>query len=113
MNQRMQDAMQRLEQIKRDYLSKLDGRMGALCAGWQAIQADAGTAGEAWAALHRRVHDLAGTAGLFGLAHISQAAKELDEVLDKLPAGTRPPDADEWCRLQGLFDALLGAALHR
>jgi HPt (histidine-containing phosphotransfer) domain-containing protein len=111
MNQRVQDAMQRLALIKQDYLSKLDGQMDELCAGWHALRADAGTTCEpAWSALHRRIHDLAGTAGLFGLAHIGRAAQQLDEVLDQLQVGTRPLDAGEWRRLQGLFDALLGTA---
>lgn len=84
------DALQEfLAQQRAEYRASLPGRLALLEAGWE--RAAAGDP-DALKDLERCAHGLAGSAGTFGLAAIGQAARALEDTLERCSAGA-PWDA--------------------
>lgn len=74
------DLAARLAALQRDYLAQLPEKLAAIEAAWMRL-ADGPWAGEPARALHRLVHNLAGSGQTFGVAGLSEAARAIEEQL--------------------------------
>ncbi len=86
-----------------DYRASLPGRLAALHAAWHAVLA-APAAPDAWRALERCAHGVAGSAGTFGLTALGAAAQPLELACEPGPDAGPPVAA-----LQPLVEALAEA----
>jgi HPt (histidine-containing phosphotransfer) domain-containing protein len=85
----MDDFERRMEALKARFIERAAADRAALDQAWAARDDDA---------IRRISHSLAGNAGMFGFSDLGEAARELEEALDR----TVPED-----QLQAKLDAVL------
>jgi HPt (histidine-containing phosphotransfer) domain-containing protein len=83
-----------LDELRAEYRRDLPAKLERLHALWSARQLPE---------LHRALHMLAGSAGSFGLAAVSKAAREAEHYLDACGAAL---DAGQQAAFQQLFEAI-------
>jgi DNA-binding response OmpR family regulator/HPt (histidine-containing phosphotransfer) domain-containing protein len=76
----MSDLETTLEKLRAEYASKLPGRLKLLDDAWSALQRQ-GRLPELFSAFQREIHKLAGDAGSFGYAEVSQVAGQIEQSL--------------------------------
>jgi two-component system OmpR family response regulator len=97
------------DQMDADYRRKLLGRIDRI----EQQQRDlaAGTApAEGLRDLHRELHSIAGSAKMFGLPAVSEAAREGETFIEPFNAGGNRPAAGEWGAFKVLLERLRRAA---
>lgn len=92
----------KLAEFRAQYLQQLHQRLAAIRAAFAGLDPAAWQV-EPARTLHRLVHGLTGSAGTFGLAAVSQAARKLEHALANTLDSGQPPDAAAW---QAILDAL-------
>ena len=91
-----------------DYRASLPGRLAALHAAWHAVLA-APAAPDAWRALERCAHGVAGSAGTFGLAALGACALRLEQACEAGPGSAATAPALP-ALVEALSDGLLQAS---
>lgn len=74
-------AAAKLQAIRDSYVARLPLQLAEIQAAWLGHQAAPST--DALTALHRLVHRLAGSAGLFGLRDVSRKAMALEQLIEQ------------------------------
>ena len=93
-NEKLQAEMAaRLAKLRTDYLAHLPGEMSALQSRGAEVAAVAGEQ-PCLSELHHRLHKLAGSGGTFGLAALSQQARELEQQVKRWLADGRVGEAE-------------------
>lgn len=104
------DALrQSIAMLRDDYASKLPGKIAEIEALWRRLLAADAPAAELEDVV-RRVHGIAGSGATFGLAAVSDAARELERFLERIHAAGRLPDTVERKRVAALIASLKQAA---
>jgi diguanylate cyclase (GGDEF)-like protein len=80
-----------LASMRREYRHNLPQRLGEIQTVWRSLSRGA-VDWEVFATLHRMVHSLAGSAATFGIAAMTDAARQLELTLDELIGHRLSPD---------------------
>ncbi len=78
-----QDKLEKLWKLQRAYISQLPERLSVIHKSWSAVCKYSGEV-EALRDLSRQVHNLAGSAGTFGFAQLSEQSRKLEQLLTRL-----------------------------
>ncbi len=83
-----------LEGLREYFTARLPERLAEMDEAFRAAR-DAGFTGDALRTFHRLAHSLAGAGGTFGFPQVSEAARDLERLLNTLlKRGTSPEDAE-------------------
>lgn len=83
-----------LEGLREYFTARLPERMTEMDSAFRAAR-DAGFTGDALRTFHRLAHSLAGAGGTFGFPRVSEAARDLERLLNTLLKRETPPDEAE------------------
>ena len=83
MNDVREEAQRQLEEVRRDFASRVGDMVEEIVCAWKTAQA-ASDPVSSLGSMTELVHQLAGNAGFFGLVDISRSASELEQRLDRL-----------------------------
>lgn len=97
---------QRLDQLRQKFLEGLPKRLEAIDESWAGLQSRKMGAAET---LERNFHSLAGTAGTFGVSHLSAVAANAERVCESLKSPG--PDQESWQQIEMLIGQLRLAAV--
>jgi chemotaxis protein histidine kinase CheA len=101
---------QQFEAVAQEYRAALPAMLGELDGMWHAARQ--GSSGpEALFALRRVLHSLAGTAGTFGLAALTDAAGAAERFLDPYCEGGAGLGPADYAAFDGLLKAVRSAAV--
>lgn len=100
---------QQLAALARSFADQVPGRLAALAEQMARLD-DAARAGAAIDEIRAQAHKLAGSGATFGLAGVSTAARELEQLCDPVAVGDRPVDAAFKEDAKAAFAALEQAA---
>lgn len=95
----------KLAEFRAQYLKQLDQRLAAIRAAFAGLDPAAWQVEQA-RTLHRLVHGLTGSAGTFGLAAVSDAARRLENALANTLDSGQAPDAATWQAIAEALDRL-------
>src|SRR5690242_17404313 len=98
-----------IAEITRQFVESIPERIGEVVSLFRAMSSGAASAEERQT-LYRKVHSLNGSAKMFGMAPMSEAARALELQLKPIAAHADPPSARELSKLNALVDALLMCA---
>lgn len=82
--------------LREQYRRQLPVAFGGIVIAWEDARAEGGT--ERWQAVLYEVHRLAGNAGVFGLAEISNTARALQALVEPWAEGPGGPAADAFAQ---------------
>lgn len=94
------------EDLRRYFAYRLPARVSEVEAAHDAAR-DAGWRGEPLRTFHRLAHSLAGAGATFGFPEVSEAARQLENLLKSALDSGSPPEAPE---VEGLLSRLRGLA---
>ena len=101
------DPKAQLEELRRVYAEQLPTKLSEVDAAWRALAAGPWSP-QKFQEFHRKVHALAGSAGMFGFPAVSEKARILDLELKRLDAAA-PPDRETAGRIAGGVSAMAQA----
>ncbi|MDH5325340.1 MAG: EAL domain-containing protein [Gammaproteobacteria bacterium] len=99
----------KLDRIREDYLRELPEKIAGVEQLWSELVHCAWDDGE-FSQFHIKVHSLAGSAGTFGLEELSNAARQLSDLLTHISTTQRRPDESQRLHINALVRVLVRTA---
>jgi len=109
MNQGMEGFEEELQALKDSYADQVPQKLAEIDALWATL-VDEGWDGESVKTLHRMVHNMAGSAQVFGFTMMGKRARELEMLLKAISSSGEPLSEAQCAELAVLIEAVRASA---